>query len=183
MMTEKFARMNCYVLAGGENHSKEHFRVDGELTRLEKSYRRYAAVFEKVSLVLKRSQAKERYLNYPHLCDPSDKMSVAGAVAAALERADSEAVFIGSADFVDFPLELAARLVREYDGESFLGYADADSPQNLHQPLFGIYHKKLAGHLLDKVATTGDGLASLLSRVGKLVPLPKDIPRDRVGLG
>jgi len=181
-MKNRFAEMDCFVLAGGKSNESEDFQRVGELTRLEKGYRRYAAVFEKVKLVLKKDQATERYLNYPHICDEvSDRDAVIG-IKAALEQSDSEAVFIGSSDIVDFPLELAAELVKSYNGELFLGYRDDSGEADSYQPLFGIFSKRLAGHL-DSNGFTLKELSQLLSREGRLVPLPEHVPGVQLGLG
>ncbi|MCP4686072.1 MAG: hypothetical protein GY867_11605, partial [bacterium] len=74
-MDNRFAEMDCFVLAGGRSNPGEDFQPAGDLTRIEKGYRRYAAVFEKVKLVLKKDQATERYLNYPHICDNASDRS------------------------------------------------------------------------------------------------------------
>lgn len=181
-MTERFAQMNCFVLAGGQK-SATHFQEQGDTTRLEKSYRRYASLFEQVSLVLKKEQARERYLNYPHVCDSLESESILAGVASALENARSEAVFIGSAELSEFPLELIVKLVREYDGESFLGYYDPASGEEKGQPLFGIYHRRLAEKIEKLGEESSEQLARLLAEVGRLVPLPQDVPAASIGIG
>jgi len=182
-MTDQFKQMDCYVLAGGKRNVSEDFAPDGEITRLEKGYRRYAALFEKVSLVVKKEQAREKYLNYPHVCDPDSDHGIALGVATALEDADSEAVFIGSSEISDFPLRLIVELVRNYSGEPFLGYYDSRSTDGSHQPLFGIYNKGVLTKLQAVVADQSESLEKLLSEEGRLIPLPDDIPADRIGLG
>jgi len=181
-MENRFAEMDCFVLAGGRSNPSEDFEPVGELTRLEKGYRRYAAIFEKVRLVLKKDQATERYLNYPHICDDaSDRGAVIG-IKAALEQSDSEAVFIGSSDIVDFPLELAAALVKSYDGELFLGYRDDSGQSGRHQPLFGVFSKRLASHM-ETVGLSLQEFSKMLGREGRLIPLPSEVPAGQLGLG
>jgi molybdopterin-guanine dinucleotide biosynthesis protein A len=181
-MENRFAEMDCFVLAGGKSNATEDFEPIGDLTRLEKGYRQYAAVFEKVRLVLKKEQATERYLNYPHVCDTRSEVSPMVGLQTALEQADSEAVFIGSSEIVDFPLELAVELVKSYDGEMFLGYYDASKPGN-RQPLFGIFSKKLISHL-SGVGSRSVELSEILEQQGKLIPLPvsPDNLADQLGL-
>jgi molybdopterin-guanine dinucleotide biosynthesis protein A len=179
-MRNRFAEMDCFVLAGGKRNLTEDFQPVGDITRLEKGYRRYAAIFEKVFLVLKKDQAVEHYLNYPHVCDERPEQAAVIGVRTALEQAESDAVFIGSSEFHDFPLELAVDLVKRYDGELFLGYCNAERSDN-HQPLFGIFSRKLKDCLADSGADTHD-LRHLLGQVGRLLPLPEAIPGERLGL-
>ncbi|HUV30634.1 MAG TPA: NTP transferase domain-containing protein [Acidobacteriota bacterium] len=171
-MTNRYAQMNCYVLAGGRSNIRDDFKVDGELTRLEKGFRRYAAVFEKVCLVLKKQQAREGYLNYPHVCDSHPEHAAVAGLVAALRDADSEAVFIGSADIADFPLELVVRLMRSYRGEPFLGYQDARSSQGRYQPWFGIYRREFAARLEGVLDGREPDIAHLLAREGRFLPVP-----------
>jgi len=178
----RFAEMDCFVLAGGRSNETEDFQRVGELTRLEKGYRRYAAVFEKVKLVLRRDQATERYLNYPHICDSdADRGAVIG-IKAALTQSESDAVFIGSSDIADFPLELVAALVKSYNGELFLGYRDMTGPTDRYQPLFGIFSKRLVSHL-EAAGLSLQEFSKMLGREGRLMPLPAGVPAGQLGLG
>ena len=68
-MNNRFRTMPCYLLAGGRRNLATDFEPVGSLSRLERCYRHYARVFERVTLVLKPDQARERYLNYPYICD------------------------------------------------------------------------------------------------------------------
>jgi len=180
-MEKLISRMDCYVLAGGKSNPSEDFQPDGELTRLEKGYRRYAAIFDRVKLVLKKDQAREKYLNYPYILDDDSNQSAVIGVRAALKQSNSEAVFIGSSDISSFPLELVVDLIRQYQGESFLGYCDSSSSEK-SQPLFGIFHQSLTEHL-DKAGDTISELSELLDREGKLLPLPDHISIDQLGFG
>jgi hypothetical protein len=58
-MANRFTQMDCFILAGGPHNPTKDFEPEGDLTRLENGYRRYAAIFEKVRLVLKPEQATE----------------------------------------------------------------------------------------------------------------------------
>ena len=179
-MKDRFANMDCFVLAGGERNPHRDFEVEGELTRLERGYRRYAALFERVTLVLKREQAVERYLNYPHVCDEvADRDPVIG-VRTALEQAESDPVFIGSSEIGDFPLELAVELVKNYNGELFLGYGE-ESDGGQQQPLFGVFSKRLIKRLS---AIKGDlgALRKLLDAEGRFLPLPDEASAQSLGL-
>jgi molybdopterin-guanine dinucleotide biosynthesis protein A len=179
-MTNRYAEMDCFVLAGGPQNPSRDFEPDGELTRLEKGYRKYAAVFEKVKLVLKREQATERYLNYPHVCDLKDESSAVIGVVTALGQAESDEVFIGSSEITDFPLDLIVDLVDQYDGELFLGYA-ADSATSRPQPLFGIFSTRLLAHL-DQSDLQASEFLELLDREGRLMPLPPEVSAAQIGL-
>jgi len=179
-MSNRFVEMDCFVLTGGEGNVERDFEPVGELTRLENSYRRYAAVFEKVFLVLKKEQATERYLNYPYVCDNQPQRASVAGVRAALAQAESEAVFIGSSDISNFPLHLAVDLVKAYNGELFLGYRHAARPEQA-QPLFGVFSKKLFENL-SKTDTQQQDLSELLKKVGRTLPLPPDIPAEKLGL-
>lgn len=175
-MSKWFKEMDCYVLAGGEENPKRDFDLLGELTRLEKSFRSYAAIFEKVKLVIKEKQAREKYLNYPYVCDIDETPKATVGVATALEDADSDAIFIGTSDISDFPISLLANLVKNYNGEAFLGYVDKN---NKHQPLFGIYNKKVKS----KIEKTGQlSLENLEEDEIKLLELPENFDADCIGL-
>lgn len=180
-MTNRFAEMDCFVLAGGPHNPSKDFEPVGELTRLERGYRKYASVFEKVKLVLKKEQATERYLNYPHVCDAVDESSAVIGVATALDQAESEAVFIGSSEITDFPLDLIVDLVDRYDGELFLGYGD-DSQTSRRLPLFGVFSTRLLAHL-DQNDLQGSKFMELLDREGRLMPLPSEVSATQIGLG
>ena len=108
----RFGEMDCFLLAGGKDNPRKDLERDGDISRLERGYRRYAKLFERVTLVLKRDQATVPYVNYPHICDTETEHGAVYGVKAALQQAESDAVFIGSSDIVDFPLELACELVR-----------------------------------------------------------------------
>ena len=174
--------MTCFILAGGKDNGRKDFTsVDG-LPRLEKGYRRYAAVFEKVKLVLKAEQAREKYLNYPYVCDDEPDHNVLAGVRTALNSAGTEAVFIGSSEIIDFPLELLVNLVRNYRGESYLGYCRDDGDAGSSQPLFGIYNKRLAPKLTEALREGAANLASVLRKEGRMIPLPSDVSADLLGI-
>jgi molybdopterin-guanine dinucleotide biosynthesis protein A len=170
-MTNRFAQMDCFILAGGQNNPQKDFEPEGDLTRLESGYRRYAALFERVRLVLKADQAVERYLNYPHVCDDDPRSSAAVGLATALRNSRSEAVFVGSSEIRDFPLDLVVDLVNSYDNELFLGYRVGDQPQ----VVFGICHRRLAERLQDMTELSRQKLEQLLSECGRLLPMPKSV--------
>lgn len=181
-MKNRFAEMDCFILAGGQSNLENDFKTDGDLTQLEVGYRRYAAIFENVKLVLKKEQATEKYLNYPFICDEESGRSAVVGIKAALSQANSEPLFIGSTDLADFPLELAVDLVNQYDGELFLGYYDASRDSGKNQPLFGIFSRKLAEHL-DKSCSSLGELAQILEREGRMMPLPSGVTAGQIGLG
>ena len=181
-MCNRFSEMTCFVLAGGEVNRGKHFESDGDLTYLEKGYRRYAAVFERVELVLKEDQAREKYLNFPHVTDSDPEYSVIHGVEAALRNAATEAVFIGSSEIRDFPLHLAVELVRQYKGEDFLGYRVSSEDNPDHQPLFGIYSRKLMPKLAKAMANGKETLREVMAGEGRLLDLPADIPPSSIGL-
>lgn len=176
-MCKWYNKMTCYILAGGEKNPQIDFKSEGDLTRLEKTYRNYAKVFDRVKLVIKEDQAKERYLNYPHVCDSDKKQGSLVGVSAALADATTEAVFIGSSAISDFPPQLMVELVKNYNGEAFVGYAFDD---NKTQPLFGIYNKKLSDRLnLEEL----ENLEDLLDPDDmKLLALPDEIEFDLMDL-
>ncbi|MFQ5454533.1 MAG: hypothetical protein ACE5D6_10160 [Candidatus Zixiibacteriota bacterium] len=180
-MCKWFKEMNCYVLAGEGNNQKQDFNYIGDITRLEKSFRNYAAVFENVKLVIKNEQAKEHYLNYPHICDEAVSYSHVIGVATALKDAESDAVFIGSSNIANFPLELLVNLIKNYNGESFLGYFDKKNESSNCQFLFGIYHKKLSqkiGYNINEAVSIDD----LVKDNFKLIPLPKGVDASCIGI-
>lgn len=179
-MQNRFREMDCFVLAGGKSNQERDFQPDGDLTRLERGYRRYAAVFERVTLVLKKDQARELYLNYPYVCDESTEHGAVHGIEEALRQSGSDAVFIGSTEIRDFPLELVVELVRNYQGESFLGYQSVH--QGVAQPLFGIYNKKLVESLNEGKAADLTELMQLLARDGKLLPLPDPTLAEQLNL-
>ena len=176
-MCKWFKQMSCYILAGGKDNPKDDFLKIGDVTRLEKSFRSYAAVFDQVKLVIKKDQAREKYLNYPHICDEMDQSDSGVGVTAALRDADSEAVFIAASDINDFPLTLLVKLIKNYNGESFMGYVDKTDK---HQPLFGIYHKNIVEKLNNKLSLKS--LADLPKKDIKLLELPESVSSTCIGL-
>lgn len=170
-MKNRFAEMDCYLLAGGKDNPTRDLKRDGDMTRLEKGYRQYAKLFEKVTLVLKEHQATVPYVNYPHVCDEEASHGAVVGVKTALQESESDAVFIGSTDIVDFPLELIFDLVSQYDGQPFLGYAGWINQPDHPQPLFGVFNKSLARRL-ESADQTIDALRDLLVREGTFLPLP-----------
>ena len=178
-MQNRFREMDCFLLAGGKNNQERDFQPDGDLTRLERGYRRYAAVFERVTLVLKKDQAREHYLNYPYVCDESSEHGAVHGIEEALRRSGSDAVFIGSSEITDFPLGLVVDLVNKYQGESFLGY---EGNSQGAQPLFGIYSKKLVEAMNQAGPSDMKDLMQLLSREGKLLPLPDPTMAEQLNI-
>jgi len=179
-MCKWFKEMDCYLLTGEETRSKHRLTPFDKRAKLELSFRSYAAVFDNVKLVIKKQQAKEEFLNFPHVCEKGEKNQSVVSIAEAVEDAKSEALFIGSTDIYDFPLSLLARLLKSYNGETFLGYA-SPSDTNSSQPLFGIYNKKFAKNILkknDEDITIEDFLTGDI----KLIPLPDDIDSACIGL-
>lgn len=181
-MTNPFREINCFLLAGGKRNQTEDFLPQGELTRLEQGYRHYAAVFEKVTLVLKEDQARERYLNYPHVCDSQPGWNAAYGIQAALRSSDSDTVFIGSSDITDFPLDLLVTLVKNYNGEPFLGFSAPSGASRNCQPLFGIYDRKLVAKLEAAIEQDAAELYRLLEAEGRLIPLPEGASAENLGL-
>lgn len=172
-MTNPFREIGCFLLAGGRRNLSEDFQPKGELTRLESGYRRYAQVFEKVTLVLKEDQARERYLNYPHVCDHNPNWNAVYGIQAALNSAETDTVFIGSSEITDFPLDLLVTLVKNYQGEAFLGFSAPKGALRSCQPLFGLYNKKLAAKLHEAIEKDASELYRLLESEGRLIPLPQ----------
>ena len=179
-MTNPYREITCFVLAGGESNSRRDFEADGELTRLESTYRQYAKLFEKVLLVLKSEQAREQYLNYPHVCDRQSDRNVLYGIEAALDNAESDATFIGSSAITDFPPELIVTLIRNYHGETFLGYCADDGVSC--QPLFGIYNRRLAQKLKARSSSDRSALLKLIRAEGRFMPLPPDVSAARLGI-
>jgi molybdopterin-guanine dinucleotide biosynthesis protein A len=179
-MGNPYREITCYVLAGGKRNQTEDFQPQGDLTKLENSYRQYARVFEKVLLVLKKSQAREHYLNYPHVCDQQPDWNIVNGVETALDSSDSDTMFIGSSEITDFPPELIVELVKSYQGESFLGYSSRNDVSC--QPLFGIYSKRLVEKLRALHTTDRSVLCQVIKEEGRLIPLPENIGGERIGL-
>ncbi len=170
-MTEQFKTMNCYILAGGKNH-QDDFSPLGDLTRLETGYRHYAKIFDKVKLVIKKDQAHEHYLNYPYVLDQNEKKHFSVGLEAALEDAKSDAVFIGSSDIFDFPLDWPVNLIKNYQGEPFLGYLVPDKEDENKKHLFGIYSKKALSDLAAISDQPETSIMQYLTDCGRFLPLP-----------
>jgi len=158
----------CYLYASNEQDDSDHFESVGSLTRLENGYRKYAKVFESVTLLLDEGHDHAWYHNYPHISLPADDGSEMEVLSAALEDAPTDAVFIGASEIDRFPLSMLVKLVREYNGESFLGFEGLGS----HQPWFGIYSKDVLRELKAHNNSIDD-LAALDN--SRLLPLPEDV--------
>lgn len=180
-MKNAFRGISCFVLATDKTDRKRHFEPAGDITRLEKSYRHYAKLFERVTLVLSREQVNERYLNYPHVTDDRSRQDPAHAVETALKHARTDTVFIGSSDIDEFPLHLVVELVRQYEGEPFLGYQLPDD-DGRSQPLFGIYSREFADRIAGASLKEADELRDFAAREGRLLPLPEGVQPDAIGL-
>lgn len=167
-MANRFTQMDCFILAGGAQNPTRDFEPEGDVTRIENGYRRYASIFEKVRLVLKPEQATERYLNYPHVCDDDPRPSPAVGLITALHNSQSEAAFIGSSEIRDFPIDLVVDLVNSYNNELFLGYRVSGGDR----PVFGIYHRKLAERIQSMTDLSRQKLEQMLAECGKLLPMP-----------
>lgn len=129
-MHERFTEMPCFLLAGSATGRSDDFEFDGELTRLERRYRRYATIFEKVILIINPEDAREWYLNYPYVCKQDSDSDFKTGVAAALKAAGASSVFIDCADLESVPLEALVHTVRTYDGEPHLGITYSDLQYN-----------------------------------------------------
>lgn len=173
-MPQQFRQMSCYLLVGGKSNNSEDFSKQGELTRLENTYRRYAAIFDNVKLVIKAKQAKEHYLNYPHVIDNSDRQHFAVGLETALNDATSDAIFVGSSEVFDFPLELPVHLVKNYNGESYLGFSDEDKSDD-KQLLFGIYNRAMLPEILQAAELPAHKCGDLIRSSGRLIPRPMTI--------
>jgi len=180
-MSQQFKQMNCYLLAGGKSNNREDFSKQGELTRLENTYRRYAAIFDNVKLVIKAEQAREHYLNYPHVIDDSDRQHFAVGLKTALNDATSDAIFIGSSDVFEFPLELPVHLVKNYNGESYLGYSEQDDPDDKHL-LFGIYNRAMLPDILQAAELPTEKSGDLIRSSSRLIPRPNKVNEQSVPL-
>ena len=182
MAQNMFRDMPCFILAGGKHNQHRDFQDMDGVTRLERGYRRYAAVFEKVKLVLKRDQARERYLNYPHVCDDDPDYGELVGLHTALNQPGCEAVFIGSSEIIDFPLELVVNLVKNYRGEPYLAYFDQDASEHPRQPLFGIYHRSLAPRIAEALSQGRRSMEVLPEGEGRMIPLPEGVPGEQIGI-
>lgn len=173
-MSNRLERMDCYILAGCKAGSERDFERIGDETRLDLSFRNYAEVFDRVKLVLEPREATGRYLNYPHVCDPDSPKGEPGRVKAALKDARSEAIFIGSSEVVDFPAQLLVDLVRQYDGELFLGYRDVSGETVGSAVPFGIFNRRLA----EQADYSLSDLNSVRNPAGeqiRFIPLPEGV--------
>jgi len=173
--------MDCYLLAGGKSNNREDFDKQGELTRLENTYRRYAAIFDNVKLVIKAEQAREHYLNYPHVIDNSDRQHFAIGLEAALNDASSDAIFVGSSEVFEFPLDLPVHLVKNYNGESYLGFSERDNSDD-KQLLFGIYNRAMLPDVLQAAELPTDKSGDLIRSHGRLIPRPETATTNQPAL-
>lgn len=157
-MCKWYKEMDCFLLTQTTQKQKHTLDKIAQRAMLEQSFRNYAAVFDKVKLVISESQAKEHFLNFPfvsHSKNSSDEFDL----LPLLKNANSEAVFIGHTNLVDFPISILVELIKSYNNEMFLGYK---SPSTSSQKLnFGIYNKsiiptleKTASPQIRKVADT-----------------------------
>ncbi len=169
-MCKWYKEMSCFLIVPKQPESI--FKTDKIVQRakLEQSFRNYAAVFENVKLVLTHSQAKEHYLNFPHICctDNSDPTSY---LSRLINYTVSEAVFIGHTDIGDFPISILANLLKAYNGELFMGYKSNN--QQFNQKQFGIYHKNLISTITDSKEEIE--LDSLDKNRCRLLPFPKTV--------
>lgn len=180
-MPQQFKQMSCYLLAGGKSNNSEDFSKQGELTRLENTYRRYAAIFDNVKLVIKADQAHEHYLNYPHVIDNSDRRHFSVGLQTALNDATSDAIFVGSSEVFEFPLELPVHLVKNYNGESYLGFSEQDDSDD-KQLMFGIYNRAMLPDLLQAAELPTEKSSELIRSSSRLIPRPDRVSGQSVSV-
>ncbi len=183
-VSNEIEKMRCYIItnsqppdqdkqeSGENNENNENKSYD--MDKLESGYKQYARIFEDVKLVLSADQAKESFLNYPHVCNKSDSRNFSDSLKTILEDSDGEYVFIGSSDIDNFSLELPLNLIRQYDGESFLGYTN-DTETNKNNFHFGIYNKKLLGKLNEIPDGDTKSVEELLATESRLVEFPEGL--------
>ncbi len=164
-------KMSCYILAGSNTVACGD-EVDYDMEKIERGYRKYARIFEDVKLVLTQKQAKEKFLNYPHVCEQEETPLLANSLKAALKDSKTDYIFVGSADITNFSLELPVNLIKEYGGESFMGY-DFEDQDGSNKFQFGIYNKKLLSKLLDIKPDDDQSIDSLLLSDGRLLKFPE----------
>ena len=167
-MCKWYKEMECYIVVPTQPAGKFTTDKIAERALLEQSFRNYAAVFDKVKIVITKSQAKEHYLNFPHICQ-SDEYVTKVDLSKLLTDANSDAIFIGHTEMGDFRISLLANLLKSYNGELFMGYK-SDRP-HLNKLQFGIYNKALVSkcsNLQREIA-----IDSLDKESYKLLPLPE----------
>ena len=167
-MCKWYKEMDCYILMPQQSEPKYTTDKIAQRAQLETSFRNYAAVFDKVKIVIDNSQEKEHFLNFPYVCH-SQKSDTELNLSTLISDATSDAIFIGHGDLVDFPISILADLLKAYNGEMFMGYKSAK--QNPHQVQFGIYHKSLVSKI--SKGKTDTSLEAVESEAYKLLPLPK----------
>ena len=164
-MCKWFKEMDCYLFLN--DNSPGRFKMDKitQRAKLESSFRNYAAVFEKVKIVINESQIKEHYLNFPYIVH-TDNRNVSLNLSTLLEDATSDAIFVGHTNLVDFPISILANLIKSYNGEMFMGY---NSPKHNTDLLpFGIYHKSIISQQSEPIK-----IDSLKSDSYTLLPIPE----------
>ncbi len=164
-MCKWYKEMNCYIVATAEIDSLSKTDKIEQKALLEHSFRNYAAVFDKVKIVISKSQAKEHYLNFPYIIQDENSTEPNRLQTLATD-ATSEAIFVGHSAFYDFPISLLANLIKSYNGELFMGYKSEN--QKLNQPPFGIYHTSLFTHK-EKL----NSFETMIKKSYRLLPLPE----------
>lgn len=169
--------MSCYILAGAVTGGGRD-EADCDMEKVEKGYRQYARIFEDVKLVLTKEQAKEKFLNYSHVYEKQETPQLANSLKAALNDSKADCIFVGSADIINFSLELPVKLIKEYDGESFMGY-EFDDKEGKNKFQFGIYNKKLLATLLDISPDSSESIDSVLLADSRLLKFPEGMEISR----
>ena len=139
-MCKWYKEMDCYLLTDTTPTQKYNFDKIVQRAQLEQSFRNYAAVFDKVKLVISDSQAKEHFLNFPHISIAKKSFEEADLLNL-LRNSKSEAVFIGYTNLVDFPISILSKMLQTYNNEMFMGYDS--KPSKSHSLSFGIYNKSM----------------------------------------
>ncbi len=164
-MCKWYNEMNCYVITSADTDIVRKTDKIEQKALLEQAFRNYAAVFDKVKIVISPSQAKEHYLNFPHLIQEQNS-NQPDSFHSLVKDATSEAIFVGHSDFYDFPISLLANLIKSYNGELFMGYKSKSLIPT--QPLFGIYHSSLF-----KQPEVIKNIDTMDKKSFKLLPLPE----------
>ncbi len=162
--------MPCYLTS---EHPTDPV-AQGDFEAVEESYRSYARLFDRVRLVLTRPQARERLLAYPHVvseAEPTDRLE---QIRSALDHTNAESIFVGDRTLTTFSPELVLELVRNYNGEAYLGYEPVDS-HGTPQPWFGIFRRDFVASLLERGVAASHRLTDRLTVQGRRLPLPSVI--------
>lgn len=161
---------NAYILSGGKSsrmgQDKLFLEVAGKFL-LKNTVSVCREIFERVVIVAKEKEKFEEF-GCEVLLDLDGAQGPMAGIITALTDCSEDKCFITAADFRDLSSSIIHSLLKEYNGEQYLGLAESEYAQ----PLCGIYKKSSLEFLLASASQNNYGLQEAVRKMDRrLIPI------------